>query len=269
MEMSNNSQTPESKNFFKKIWHFMTGTKLRIWIVSMIAVIIIAGSVMSIIMATNKIEYSKDLRPYRDDVYSISVYNENLTRNEFSNSFIDRTPNEKEGPVLENILNKLHAASKTSQFAQIFGGQANGDETVKYNYVGYTHSSSFATPAQGVYIRIKFDAPIYVINGEQNSSTNPLRAEKYDVNYEQLRDADNNIVGTTTKTYHEKRVVNAIYIALGSVTNKFTEQTWYLCLGPSNNHDNPNYTEMTYTLDTYGNYHSLAKFVKSLDNSAF
>ena len=268
------SSVSESKNFFQKTWQFLKKPKVKVWLACMAIVILVSVSVMSVIMIANSVDYSKDLRPYRDDVYSITVMNENISTNsgrkEFNNSFIDRTSNANEGKVLSKILDKLHDASKTSRFAQFFGGQANGDEKIAYDYIGYDTSSNFTSVAKNVYIKIKFNSPVYVINGEQRDSASPIRAELYDPNYEQPRDENGRYYGTLTNTYHRDRVVNAIYIPLGAVTNSFDKQTWFLCLGSDGiKYDKINHTEMNCSLSTYGNYNSLKKYVNGLDETSF
>jgi len=253
-------------NFFKKIWNFLKSPKVKLWLIIMGIVVFVSVSVMSIIMIASPVEYSRHLRPYRDDVYTVSVVNQHfrstpkvLNNNQIGGE-LDPDFNKEEGIAIEEILKNLHSASKTTRFAQFFFGEASGSDTVKYNPAVY--QSSLNTLANGTYVLITFASPVYVLMGSNNSS-DQYYAEKYDPEF-----LNNTASVPSTTTYHGSRVVHSIFIPLGSVKNNFAQHTWYIRTGDSKMNYNTS-SAYNYTYTTYANYNKLFNYVNGLSNSSF
>ena len=115
---------------------------------------------------------------------------------------------------------------------------------------------SFEEISQGIWLRIVFATPQFVINRMDN--TQPWRVELYDPNYQQSIDEETGrAYGPAVDTYNN-RTVGAIHVPLGGMKDEFVKQTWYLSVGAMGI---TTLTTMGYTFMTYGNYYDLAEYI--------
>jgi hypothetical protein len=211
--------------------------KLIIWSAIMAGIIVVAFSVMSIVMVSNKINYGGELMPSYDYVSKIRIVNGVLTGK--TEAETDAGATEISKNHVREILARLESAGKTDRFAQVFGGQHGGTPAVTKNLTNAFSESS----ANGVYIKIVFKSAVqYSIVADPSGEYNKYNIERYSAQSASTR-------------------LTAIYVPLGNAADSFTEQTWYLEMNVAS----PTSTSAVYKFTTYGNYRGLADYVRGID----
>jgi len=271
----------------KALGKFFTSKAVHLWGAIMLAVIIVVCSGAAWIMIADKVVYGKlkytsivrdpetnivtssvvrfDFVPHLHmiDTITISNNNDELFHDtpELNNNKIggidDPVPMKSEAKAVAEIMKRLNSGRRTNTFKQFFSRGDSGPQRVSSTFVG---SWQFEDLSEGIWIKITFATPEFVVIRTDN---NPYEIQTYNPAYTRHFDeARGTYVGPTVNQYN-RSVVNAIHIPLGSIKNKFTEQTWYLSVGSATI---SNTTSIGYTFTTYGNYHSLARYIQKIDD---
>ena len=250
------------KQFFKSLWTFIKKPAVKLWLISMAVVIIVTVSVLSIVMLTNHMDFGAPLRPYRADIHSIHIGNgtsgpygrlqtNNFRRNneESPNPTYQPGGNEIAGGRIQDILDLLHEAGRTTRFAQVLGGQAYGPEVISS-----PPNRSFRTLSDqsgNNFILITFAVPVYVVI--RDGTAGPFRIERFNPLNPPSEDLTNPIV-------------QSIFIPLNNITNTFAEHTWHLRMGRrAMDVTNEAGFHFEHTFTTFGNYYKLFNHIQSLD----
>jgi len=276
-------------NFFKK-------KSVQLWALIMVGVCVISFGVMSWIMVANKVSFTHleftervmdasapggfidtqiqfDFIPSLNWVDTITFANNNedlATSRQLQNNKrfgqTDAVELQGQARIVSNIMDRLNGGRRTNSFTQFStGGEGNRDLDGR---VVNTHTSNwtFEELSGGVWIRIVFVTPQFVVNRDVTGTTTsfPWQIETFNPDYERPRDAqDRPITQALTRNQYNNHIINAIHIPLGNVGNRFTRQTWYLSVGSQSIN---NTTSMGFTFETYGNYHRLMRYVNNIDN---
>ena len=281
----------------KAILNFFKNRKVQIWAACMVVVIIAAFGIMSWVMVANKIEFGRlrytvgDVEtefvfmPEKKFVDAITFVNENedFSRTNTRNSgggftlynnmqggTLDPVAFETNAKILEKILDELNNGRKTNVFSQFFTGGESG--TDRLGTTTYTSQSEFEKASNGVWIRIVFDTPQFVLNYPErtDSQKKSWRIEPYNEKYERVLDEGGRLCGLPAESvygvYYGNNVINAISIPLGNARDAFTQQTWYLSIGSC---DINNISTLGRNFTTYGNYYKLLQYVSGLDDTMF
>jgi hypothetical protein len=277
-------------NFFKK-------KSVQLWALIMVGVTAIGFGIMSWVMVANKVVFTElefatwnattnapntdltgfDFIPNLDfiDTITISNNNENLSgtrqlNNNMPDGVFDPVFFENEARIVNNILDRLDRGRRTNSFMQFFtNGQGDRERDGR---VVNTHTGSwrFEELSDGIWLRITFLTPQFVVNPDITGPAGrlPWHIEKFNPHYVRPTTRDANdipraVPGTLTINQYNNHVINAIHIPLGHVTNRVTEQTWYISVGSTSI---SNTTSMGFTFTTFGNYHRLLRYIRDIDD---
>jgi len=262
------------------IFNFFKSRKVQIWVACMVVVIVAAFGILSWVMVANKIEfgvltYAKtslvDGKPVTtDEEFHFIPSLEKVDTITFSNNNEDFTSNTKtlnnnmiggeldsiellnQANMLVDILDLLDNGRRTNAFRQFFTGGASGRERVSS-----TSTRNFEELSNGVWIKIVFASPQFVVNHDGNYRN--MRIEKFEENYQRPTDGKGLSVGL-----YNLNIINAIRIPLGNTRNSFTQQTWFISTGGKSI---TNTTSIDFSFTTFGNYRNLSRFVSNIDDA--
>lgn len=273
--------------FLKAIGKFFKNKKVHVWAAIMACVIVLAFCMMSWIMVSDKVVYGKtgnqtvirennefvkvaaekfDFVPalFMVDTITVSSGNDDLSNDtvQLNNNMIggelDPVVLKNEAKAVEAIIKRLDSGRKTNSFIQFFTGGASGEQRVTQTYTG---TFQFQEISEEIWIKIVFATPQFVVN--QASQGQPWEIQKFVPGYSRPIDKETGQAYGTSANIYNTRIINAIHIPLGNVKNKFERQTWYLSTG---NDRMNNTTSMGFTFTTYGNYHSLLRYISKIDD---
>jgi len=207
------------------------------------------------------------------DTITISNNNENLSSNRQlqNNRRFGRTDTVElrgQANIVSNIVNHLNRGRRTNSLEQFFTrgeGNKNRDGQVEMRHTGIW---TFEEISDGVWIRIVFVTPQFVVNRDVTGgphNNGPWQVELFNPNYDQPKNANGiPLPHSLDNIAYESHVVNAIHIPLGNARDRVTRQTWYLSLGlPTIT----NTTSMGFTFETYGNYYNLLRYMNNIDDA--
>lgn len=254
----------------------------------MVVVIVAAFGIASWIMVTDKVEFGqlKTSLAFNEekgitevlaketkftfsphlffvDTISFSNKNEDISHKQFQlnnnmiNGVEDRVVFESHARAVKTILENLDKGRKTNLFSQFFSGGQSGGEYLTQTYTG---PHTFDEACNGVWIKIVFAKPQFVVNRDPGRS---WRIEEYDARYTQPFDEGNTARGQSQADYNN-RLISAISIPLGNAKNGFERQTWYISVGSQ---EAKNTTSLGFTFTTYGNYYKLLQYVNGIDDA--
>lgn len=246
-----------------KFKQFITHPKFKLWLSIMGIVVIVAVSLMSLVMVLIPVNHGLNISIA--NVSYIQVYNStiavshkdgrkaNYRAQDDASVNTDVERDSVQVATIKSILNEINGAkTKSNRFRTVFLGQGGNEYAANSKDSSKNVSSSSdiknTNVSNGLWIRIVFKNPQY--RAWREGST--YHFEKYD--------------GTDT-TVAKETLVTSLYFPLGDVSNKFTQQTWYLGLG-YNSSGNASDT-ITTKFVTYGNYNALADLVIGLTSSSF
>jgi len=277
-------------NFFKK-------RSVQLWAIIMVGVTVVGFGVLSAVMLTNRTTFTQleftqrvitdhatntfidqlvefDFVPKLTHIDTITISNNNedlsfnptLNNNKAGGEF-DSVSFANHGRIVSNVMDRIDSGRKTNAFTQFFtGGEGNRNDDGRVNVTPHVGSVMFDDLSDGVWIRLVFHTPQFVINNNALDGTGGLhwRIEEFNENYRRPRDEEHRaVMGSLTEGQYNNNVVNAIHIPLGNVRNRVTEQVWYLSTGTSTI-SNP--TSIGFTFSTFGNYYNLLRYVRDIDD---
>jgi len=273
--------------FFKK-------KSVQLWSLIMVGVCVVGFGIMSFVMVQNTIRFAEleftervmlsqntfrdnvvkfDFVPKLDYIDTITFANDSeelSSPRTLRNAMPGGSPDDmaavfqSENTVLTNIMNRLNSGRRTNSFTQFFtGGEGNRarDGRVDPNHLGsYRFQEEISG---GVWLSIVFLTPEFVVSRDFTASGNlPNQIQRFNPAYQRPRnEMGHQIAQTLERDTYLRQVVNAIHIPLGNVTNKFTEQTWYVSIGEASI-TNP--TSISFAFTTYGNYYNLLRYVQGI-----
>ena len=216
---------------------------VRIWVIGAVAIVLCAVAITSIVLASQSVTFGLDLNIENIawiDVSWQAEREDGTTTLETRNLQTDwRAQRPSQGIVMDEIMQGLRSGGRTNQLNQLF--QSGGTQTV--NRAHATTIDTIQRASDRNYIRIRFNNQ----NPQWGIIDGPTSGTFEIVPFGELPD-----------NLQASRGILQIIVPLGNVSNGFTSQTWYLSTRTDT-------STMNYRLDTWGNYYSLANFVRNIE----